>query len=218
MAAANKIDAIDDADRNAGPGLSPEEAGRCAVYQFLARVLSKPIDGAEASRMAPFADEATDLGRAFAAFHARVEAAAPDALSHEFHNLFIGVGRGELVPYASYYLTGFLNEKPLAELRRDMDALGFERAEGVREPEDNIATLCDLMGHLIQGAGATPGSGDVSLYDQERFFSAHLKPWAEKFFTDLSHAKTADIYRTVAAIGQQFMAIEANGFAMMARA
>lgn len=202
-----------DATTDAG-GLSPEEAGRRALYHFLARTLSRPIDKAEAGRIAPFADPGSELGRAVAAFREAVEAAAPEDLEREFHDLFIGVGRGELVPYASYYLTGFLNEKPLAELRRDMDALGFERADGVREPEDNIATLCDLMGHLIAGAA----SGEMDLYDQDRFFAAHLKPWAAKFFADLSSAKTADVYRRLGAVGQCFMAIEEDGFAMVARA
>lgn len=195
-------------------GLAPEEAGRRALYHFLARTLARPIDKAEAGRIAPFADGSSALGQAVQAFVDAVEAADAAALEREFHDLFIGVGRGELVPYASYYLTGFLNEKPLAELRRDMDALGFERAEGVREPEDNIASLCDLMGHLIAGAA----SGERDLYDQDRFFVAHLKPWADKFFADLSSAKTADVYRRLGEVGRRFMAIEEDGFAMVARA
>ncbi len=208
----NRVERHESADGD----LSPEEAGRRALYHFLARVLSAPIDPAEAGRMAPFCDSGTELGQSFIALRQALEGASPDSLGQEFHDLFIGVGRGELVPYASYYMTGFLNEKPLAELRRDMEALGFERAEGVREPEDNIATLCDLMGHLVALAAA--GDGDVTLYDQDRFFAAHLKPWADRFFTDLTTAKTADVYRRVGEVGRHFMAIEADGFAMMARA
>jgi len=124
------------------------------------------------------------------------------------------VGRGELLPFASYYLTGFLNEKPLAQLRRDMARLGFERPAEVKEPEDHIAAICDIMSHLIEGTAL----GGFDIYDQDQFFAAHLKPWAGKFFADLESAKTADVYRHVGRVGKLFMEIEEQGFGMIARA
>ena len=194
--------------------LAPEEAGRQAVYAFLARVLMRSAKAEDVALAAPFAGDDTPLGKAFAGFSDALAAASARDCEAEFHDLFIGVGRGELLPYISYYLTGFLQEKPLAELRQDMGALGFVRAEGVVEPEDHIASLCDVMSELIAGTGR----GEFDIYQQERFFSAHLKPWAQKFFADLEAAKSARVYRPIGHIGTIFMTIEEEGFAMVARA
>lgn len=193
---------------------SPEDVGRQSVYAFLAKVLYAAPKQETAETATYFAQADTNLGRAFEAFSDALSHSEAAKVGQEYHDLFIGVGRGELLPFGSYYLTGFLNEKPLAELRADLDELGFERAMGVSEPEDHIATLCDIMGHLIQDTA----SGDVTLFEQERFFSAHLKPWAGKFFVDLQAAKNADLYRTVGQIGALFMGIEEEGFSMIARA
>jgi TorA maturation chaperone TorD len=54
------------------------------------------------------------------------------------------MSRGELLPYGSYYLTGFLNERPLARLREDLQALCIERVEKQCEPEDHAAILCEI--------------------------------------------------------------------------
>ena len=191
-----------------------EDAGRRAVYSFLAKALYAAPKADDLETAAYFAESDSDLGRAFQAFQDAFAKADPKSLGQEYHDLFIGVGRGELLPFGSYYLTGFLNEKPLAELRADLNELGFERAMGVSEPEDHIATLCDVMANLV----ADTAEGDTTLYEQERFFSAHLKPWAGKFFVDLQSAKKADLYRTIGQIGAVFMGIEEEGFSMIARA
>ena len=193
--------------------VSPEDAGRHAVYAFLSRVLYASPKADEQAVAAYFSQSDSNLGRAFASFADALSAADPRETAQEYHDLFIGVGRGELLPFGSYYLTGFLNEKPLADLRSDLSDLGFERAMGVAEPEDHVATLCDVMANLI----AAP-SGDATVYAQERFFSAHLKPWAGKFFVDLQAAKKADLYRSIGQIGALFMGIEEEGFSMLARA
>jgi len=134
----------------------------------------------------------------------------PRAVESEFNALFIGLGRGELLPYASYYLTGFLNEKPLASLRRDMAARGMRRAENVYEPEDNIASLMEMMAGLIRGRFGAP----ATLEDQRTFFSRHIGPWAGHFFTDLEGAQSSVLYASVGALGRVFMEIEAEGFRM----
>ena len=194
--------------------IAPEDRGRAVLYSFLAKVLyaaPKP-DIAETAQY--FASDDSKLGRAFNEFLGALKATEEAAAGREYHDLFIGVGRGELLPFGSYYLTGFLNEKPLADLRADLNELGFERAMGVSEPEDHIATLCDVMSQLVVGTA----DGEFTLYDQDRFFAAHLKPWAGKFFADLKAAKKADLYRTIGRIGEVFMAIEEDGFSMIARA
>ena len=114
------------------------------------------------------------------------------------------------MPYASFYLTGFLNEKPLAALRQDMVARGLERAANVFEPEDNIASLMEMMAGLIRGRFGAP----ASLADQKTFFGRHVGPWAGHFFADLEAARSSVLYASVGAVGRVFMEIEAEGFRM----
>lgn len=194
--------------------VAPEDRGRAIVYSFLAKTLYAAPKHEQIETAAFFAGDDSELARSFKGFVSAFEKSDQSTLGHEYHDLFIGVGRGELQPFGSYYLTGFLNEKPLAELRHDLDELGFERAMGVSEPEDHIAALCDVMSHLVEGTGA----GEFTLYEQERFFTAHVKPWAGKFFADLQVAEKADLYRTIGRIGDVFMTIETEGFSMIARA
>jgi len=124
--------------------------------------------------------------------------------------LFIGLGRGELLPYASYYLTGFLNEKPLAILRADMAARTMTRAPNVFEPEDNIASLMEMMAGMIVGRF----SQAASLEAQKTFFNKHISPWAEHFFSDLEAAKNSILYASLGAVGREFMNIEREAFRM----
>lgn len=213
--------AVDAAAVQVAQVMPPEETGRRALYSFLALVLYGPPSDRAVALADNFSDANSDIGENCQAF---IDAFAErDAQSNasEYHDLFIGVGRGELLPHGSYYLTGFLNEKPLAELRGDLNELGFARAPGVKEPEDHIAALCDVMAVLIGGSwepDAETGKPEFTIYDQETFFTAHLAPWAERFFADLASAKAADLYRHVGRIGADFMRIEREAFAMIARA
>jgi TorA maturation chaperone TorD len=123
--------------------------------------------------------------------------------------LFIGLGRGELVPYGSWYVTGFLMERPLAELRVDLKRLGMERQEDVHEPEDHVAALCETMSLLVL-------SGDEAPFDEQReFFSKHLAPWIGRFFGDLAAAPSAHFYRSVGLLGERFMEVERTYFSML---
>lgn len=122
-------------------------------------------------------------------------------LDDEYHELFIGIGRGELVPYGSWYMTGFLMEKPLGELRRDLHALGFEREPGVHEPEDHVAALCDVMAQLALDP-------QIPVERERAFFQAHLGLWAERFCGDLEQAQAALFYKAVARLGSEFFALE----------
>ena len=130
--------------------------------------------------------------------------------AEEFHDLFVGLSRGELVPYGSYYLTGFLHEKPLAKLRQDMERLGLERDPDVREPEDHIASVCEMMAGFIDGTFGDP----LTLEDQRRFFTAHVGSWAPVFFRDLEIAKSSILYSTLGSVGRVFLQIEESAFAM----
>lgn len=130
-------------------------------------------------------------------------------LDDEYHALFIGVGRGELVPYGSWYMTGFLMDQPLALLRQQLDRLGFTRQPEVKEPEDHAAALCEAMALLI-------GRQDLTFQDQQQFFSVHIKPWMIAFFEDLQSANNARFYRAVGQLGKRFLEFEAQYFAMPA--
>jgi TorA maturation chaperone TorD len=188
-----------------------EERLRAQIYSLLARLLAAAPDAALLRDLSRAGGDASGLGQAFAAL-ARVAAATePAAAASEYHELFIGIGRGELVPFGSYYLTGFLHEKPLADLRRALDSLGIERAPSVKEPEDHIAALCEVMAGLIEGSFGPPASLTV----QRDMFERHLAPWAARFFADLETAQTARFYRPVGRIGQLFMGIEQTAFAMV---
>lgn len=125
-------------------------------------------------------------------------------VAQEYQDLFIGIGRGELVPYASWYQTGFLMEKPLMVLRNDLHKMGFVRDESVKEPEDHIAALCEVMAFLIEEGDDSPR--------QKAFFRTHLSPWAEQFFTDLSQTGNAVFYRSVGYVGDAYMKLEEEFF------
>ena len=188
----------------------PEERLRAHQYQLLARFLAAPPDAALLQLASSFSGDETELGTAFGAL-ARVAARITlEGAAREYHDLFIGVGRGELLPYASYYLTGFLYERPLAKLRVDMARLGMSRADEVKEPEDHIAALCDMMAGLITGAFGPP----LDLVGQRAFFEAHLAPWAERFFEDLEGARSATLYTPIGTLGRLFMGIERAAFRM----
>jgi TorA maturation chaperone TorD len=188
----------------------PEEWLRAQQYRLLARFLAAPADAELLGLARGFAGDDTGFGRALAELAGRAGRVTPEAASREYHDLFIGIGRGELVPYASYYLTGFLNEKPLANLRGDMARLGIARAETVREPEDHIAALCEMMAGLITGAFGAP----LDLPAQRAFFDRHLAPWAAVLFEDLEKARSAWLYAPVGTLGRLFMGIEKTAFTM----
>ena len=130
------------------------------------------------------------------------------AVAREYFDLFIGVGRGELLPYGSYYLTGFLHERPLARLRADLVDLGVERVEGQCEPEDHAAIICEIIAGLVAGEFIAP------VERQRRIFDRHLAPWMARFIADLEAAKAAEFYRPVGAIGRLFIEIETKAFAL----
>ena len=129
-------------------------------------------------------------------------------VEREFNDLFIGIGRGELLPFASYYLTGFLNEKPLATLRKDMADLSIARAPNVYEPEDNIASLMEMMAGLIDGRFGAP----ASLEKQREFFNRHIAPWAGHFYSDLEKARGSVFFLPVGTLGRIFIDIEREAF------
>lgn len=199
------------ADPLVGVELSEEDTSRSAVYRLLGRLLIAPPDASARAALAELRGDESALGQALNALAA--EAARTDQdLEREYHDLFIGLGRGELMPYGSYYLTGFLNEKPLALLRRDMARLGIARRESVREPEDHVGAVLEMMAGLIDGSFSV-APGDIAA--QQQFFATHVEPVAPRFFADLERAEMARFYRPVARVGRLFLEVEASAFQMI---
>ena len=190
--------------------LPEEETLRADLYALLGKLLSGAPSQSTLTQLAALQGDDSDLGAGIAALARVANITSPEAATREYNALFIGLGRGELLPYASYYLTGFLNEKPLAILRDHMAKLGIERAKKNKEPEDHIATICEMMAGLIWGDfGAA-----LDVADQEAFFNTHLAVWAEHFFTDLEGAEGSLFYAPVGKIGRAFIAIEIEAFRM----
>jgi len=191
------------------PGLPDEvDAARAREYALLAVLLARVPDAWFLTRIAKLRGDATPLGVAHSALAEAAKGASAEKIAREFFDLFIGVGRGELLAYGSYYLTGFLNERPLARLRGDLHALGIERVEGQSESEDHAAILCEIMAGLIDG------QFPATVEWQRQIFEKHLAPWIGRFFADMMVADAADFYRHVGAIGHLFIEIETQAFAL----
>jgi TorA maturation chaperone TorD len=184
------------------------EAARAQEYALLATLLTRAPDTALLQRVARLTGDATALGRAHAALAEAAAAHSPDQIAREYFELFVGIGRGELLPYGCYYATGFLHERPLARLRADLARLGIERTGTQSEPEDHAAILCEIM------AGLAAGKFPAVPEQQQEFFDKHLAPWIGHFFADLAAAKAADFYRAVGTVGRLFIEIEMQAFAL----
>ena len=181
---------------------------RAAEYGLLSLLLGKAPDADTLKRVATLKGDGSDLGMAHIELASAAAATDDRAVSKEFFDLFVGLGRGELLPYASYYLTGFLHERPLARVREDLDALGIERAGASREPEDHVAILLEVM------AGLARGDFEADFAQQARFFDRHLKPWAARMFADLEMSQSAHFYRAVGRVGRVFMELESEAFTL----
>lgn len=180
-----------------------EQQYRSSVYKVLAGLLRTAPDNNALEQVSAFAaieQEGDKLALAMSMLGLSAQASDADAVVDEFHQLFIGLGRGELMPYASWYLTGFLMEKPLSALRDELAELGFERSEDVHEPEDHVAALCEVMAIMIDE--------DYAVQQQAHFYTTHMSNWLEHFFIDLSQADAAVFYRSVGRFGHAFSTFE----------
>ena len=184
---------------NATASVDEVDAARAAEYALLSVLLARAPDQQLLDRLAGLRGDTTPLGLA----HAALADAASRTTAER-----VGLGRGELLPYGSYYITGFLHERPLARLREHLARLGIERAEGRAEPEDHAALLCEVMAGLAGRRLPAPPGADREL------FEAHLAPWIGRFFADLERAKAADFYRRIGALGVVFVQIETEAFAL----
>jgi TorA maturation chaperone TorD len=188
--------------------LDEVEEARAQEYSLLALLLIRAPNRQLLKRISRLTGDGTPLGAAHAALAEAAKTAKAENVEREFFHLFVGVGRSELLPYGSYYLTGFLNERPLARLREDLQEFGIERVEEQADPEDHAGILCEIMAGLIRG------EFQASSGQQASFFKKHLDPWIGHFFADLAAAEPADFYRSVGAVGRCFVDIERTAFAL----
>jgi TorA maturation chaperone TorD len=190
--------------------LEEVDAARAQEYALISALLAHAPDADLLHRLARLPGDSSPLGRAHAELAQAAGRTHAAAVEREYFDLFVGLGRGELLPYASFYLTGFLHGNPLARLRRDLAGLGLRRSPDFAEPEDHAAILCELMAGLASRKWPAPPGAEREL------FAAHLVPWIGRFFADLERAEAARFYRSVGALGRVYVEIEVEAFALPA--
>ncbi|WP_428425293.1 TorD/DmsD family molecular chaperone [Methylibium sp.] len=194
------------------PSDEREELARADIYGLLAQLFVAAPDADFHAQLRVAPTEAPTPGGLLEPAWGELVAAArrvpPDAVAAEYDALFQGVGRPEVFLYGSFHLAGALNDRPLVELREDLRALGLERADGISETEDHIASLCEVMRFLI--AGDDPEI--CNLEQQRRFFRIHLQTWIEGLCAAIDAHPRADFYRAVAGFTGAFIGVETQGF------
>src|SRR5262249_46808069 len=190
------------------PEIDQGDAARAPEYCLLSTLLARAPDEALLDRIAGLHGDASPLGLAHVGLAEAARQSSAERAEREYFDLFIGLGRGELLPYGSYYLAGFLHERPLARLRESLAQLGIERVAALAEAEDHAAILCEIMAGLASARFPAREGAARALFEE------HLAPWMERFFTDLEQAEAAELYRRIGTLGRVFIAIEREAFAL----
>jgi TorA maturation chaperone TorD len=205
------------------PTLSPEDVARADFYALLGRLFASAPDRAllasiaraPALGVATLADSDASAGPGLSdtwdALRAASSVMEPEAAEQEYVDLFVGVGKSEVNLHASHWMAGFMNEKPLVEVRADLAALGLSRRPDSVWVEDHLSSLCEAMRALITGVD---GGSPATLARQRAFFERHLMTWVNACCGAITQAPIANYYRRVAEFTQSFMAIERDSFAM----
>jgi len=192
-----------------------EELARAELYGLLARLWMAAPDEALLAQFRVAVTQAPQPGAfleaPWGALVAAMRATSVDAAAAEYDALFQGVGKPEVFLYGSYYLSGFLNERPLAALRDELAALGLARDETRGETEDHIAAVCEVMRYLIAGDDAAV----CNLERQRRFFRTQLQPWGEKLCDAVQAHPRAQLYAALAAFTRAFLQVETQGFDLL---
>jgi TorA maturation chaperone TorD len=190
---------------------SAEDQTRAQVYRLLAALFSTAPDANLLKSIAALSGSPGRFGETIGTLSKVAAASHAAEVRAEYQDLFIGLGRGELVPYGSYYQTGFLQEKPLANLRRDMSLLGITRSNETSDPEDHVASVLEMMAGLIDGRFGEPAALNV----QKDFYLRHLASWLPIFFRDLEGAQHSVFYAAAGSVGRAFLDIETGAFDMV---
>lgn len=189
-----------------------EEVARADLYGLLAALFYAPPTPELLTAIAQAQYEGDGiLQQAWSQLAVACAQADPQKVREEYDALFIGTGKPEVMLYGSYYLSGFLMEKPLAALRTDLADMGLERTESMSESEDHIAALCEVMRFLITAEDPVLAGIDT----QKRFFSTHMQPWAETMCEQLMGHPQAGFYGAVASVAKVFFDVESQAFDMV---
>lgn len=199
-----------EASNPVGQDIPEEDFLRAQFYGLLAQVLTSPPTEDLLNILRELEGDDTPMGQALGTLAYEAAKISQEDAEEEFNTLFVGMVRGELMPYASVYLTGFLHEKPLADLRGDMERFGIARSDDLSEPEDQIGVMCEMMHGLITGTFGAPRE----ISEQREFYEAHMTTWASKFFADLEKAKSAVLFKPVGTVGRLFFEVEDEAFGM----
>ncbi len=195
----------------ASADIAEEDILRANLYRMLAHILKAPPEKTDLDLLAGLSGDDTRLGQAIGGLAHLAERTSPEAARREYHDLFIGLERGELVPYGSHYRSGLHEDDPLAQIRADMARQGIELSPELAQAEDHIAALLEIMAGLILGIGDEPAPLD----EQKVFFMSNIALWAKHFFTDLEGARSSVFYAAVGKVGAVFMDIEEAAFGMI---
>jgi TorA maturation chaperone TorD len=196
-------------------GVLDEETARSELYGLLAGAFyaSPAIDLLAQIRVATTDTPAAGafLEEPWRNFVGVTRSMTNQAIREEYDALFGGVGKPAVYLYGSHFLSGFLNEKPLARLRTELNSLGLERSEAMSDTEDHFAYLCEVMRYLIAGDDIAV----ANLTRQREFFSTHIQPWVNLMCDDIQGNTKAHFYGSLAELTRAFMGIEAQGFDML---
>ncbi len=192
-----------------------DELARAELYGLLARLWLAPPDAELLQQFAVAVTQAPEAGGLLEGpwtdLVGALRATTPEAAAAEHADLFLAIGKPEIFTYASFYLAGFLNEKPLATLRDDLAALGLTRDAQSSETEDHVAYVFEVMRYLIAGDDVAI----CNLEQQRRFFRAHVQPWVGQLCATVQAHPRAQVWAAVAAFTQAFLDVETQGFDML---
>ncbi len=192
--------------------VDPQDRARADFYALVARLFYGPPDAALLEALAgggELAGEPGGVPEAWSCLRRAAARAVPETLRGEYDDTFIGVGKPEVMLYGSYYMAGFLHEKPLAHLRSHLAAHRFARRAGADEPEDHIAGLADVMRQLIVDEACAPAERDAA---QREFFTRYIEPWYGAFCAAVEAAPGTDFYRNAARFARAFLDVEKEAF------
>jgi len=197
------------------PADDSDELARAELYGLLASLWLAPPDAALLQQFAVAVTQAPQPGghleAPWQALVAAMRATTVQAAAAEHEALFHGVGKPEVMAYGSFYLSGYLNEQPLAQLRQDLAALGLARDGERLETEDHIAFVLEVMRYLVAGDDIAV----CNLEQQRRFFRHHLQPWVDQLCASTAAHPRAQLWRAVAELTAAFVAVDAQAFDLL---
>ncbi len=205
--------ALDTPNGEAVDSVGTEDVLRAQYYALLSRLLVQSPDVETLEILADLGADNSAFGTALGNLATIAATTTPETVSEEYTKLFYGFGSGgEVLPYASLYLTGLLYDKPLAALRGDLAEFGIIHSNKNSEPEDHAAYILEIMHHLIMNQAGS----SVTYERQQAFFETHIASWMQKLFEDLETADSSVLYVPVGTIGRLFIGIESEAFEMAA--